>query len=820
LLFSGCHPVTLPTWLLRRYEWWLVVAIVFLAAFLRLVALDAAPPGLWFDEAANGVDARHILEGDHQIFFADNNGREPLFIYLLAAVYSLADPSIIALRLLPAIIGILTVAAVYPLGRRLFDAQVATIATFLLATSYWHISLSRMGLRVVLLPLAEVITAYCVLRALGSRSWYWWAFAGASLGATAYTYLASRLVPIWLLVFLLASLIIPAWRAGKTVNTYLFGLVIFLVVAAVVFAPLGGYFWHHPDQFMGRASQTLTIMADLPGGDETQPAFATGVISTLGMFTFSGDMNGRHNLPGRPVFDWLQSGAFYLGVFLPFARWRQKSGWICVLWTGIMLLPGAVSSDAPHFLRTAGVIPAPMLLAALGVASATRPLERWAGSHRPRLAPFAWGIAGLSLVISAAFTTYDYFGRWAPSRTAYDAFQADLWEATKVARGSPGEVILPVSGYYRGAPMPIGGVGLDPGVLRAIDTRSCLVVPSPIGAKPSSKEQPIKSVRYITAGGGLPTRGGIGELLPALRPSQTISGPDGLPALEEYRAPAQALAFRQPDFPTSLLLGDAIHISGYDLTQRVAPSNSGELRVYWRLTQPLPQDYHWKFFAHVINQLDDRWASYYQEACPPHRLQTGDQVVSWFPLSIPSNTPVDTYRVVFGRFNESTGENMPVRDAATGREVRPAVIAKMRVTDAGTGQIGKDTSFATWEGGIGLNRYDLPARVKPGIPLDLALYWYASQPASRDYTVFAQLLGGDGQIIAQRDSQPQEGAYPTTVWGDNEIIVDQRSLLIPNNIQPQELTLIVGLYDLATGQRLPLASSNSSFVTLGKVRVE
>ena len=60
---------------------WLLLGVVVLAAGLRLWRLDILPPGLFYDEAYNGFDARQVLDGVHRpLFFAANNGREPLFI--------------------------------------------------------------------------------------------------------------------------------------------------------------------------------------------------------------------------------------------------------------------------------------------------------------------------------------------------------------------------------------------------------------------------------------------------------------------------------------------------------------------------------------------------------------------------------------------------------------------------------------------------------------------------------------------------------------------------------------------------------------------
>lgn len=61
-----------------------ILAVLLLAFYLRVVGLTVAPPGLYFDEAAHGLDALRVWQGHLKIFFPTANGHEPLFTYLVA----------------------------------------------------------------------------------------------------------------------------------------------------------------------------------------------------------------------------------------------------------------------------------------------------------------------------------------------------------------------------------------------------------------------------------------------------------------------------------------------------------------------------------------------------------------------------------------------------------------------------------------------------------------------------------------------------------------------------------------------------------------
>jgi hypothetical protein len=87
------------------------------------------------------------------------------------------------------------------------------------------------------------------------------------------------------------------------------------------------------------------------------------------------------------------------------------------------------------------------------------------------------------------------------------------------------------------------------------------------------------------------------------------------------------------------------------------------------------------------------------------------------------------------------------------------------------------------------------------------------------YTVFVQLLNPAGQVVAQVDQQPLAGTAPTTTWLPGEIITDPYTLALSAEVSPGVYRLIAGMYNAATGQRLPVAGGGN-FVELTQVTVK
>ena len=49
-----------------------------------------------------------------------------------------------------------------------------------------------------------------------------------------------------------------------------------------------------------------------------------------------------------------------------------------------------------------------------------------------------------------------------------------------------------------------------------------------------------------------------------------------------------------------------------------------------------------------------------------------------------------------------------------------------------------------------------------------------------------------------------KGTYPTTGWVEDEVITDEYEIVVQSDAPPGEYQIEVGMYDAATGQRLPI----------------
>jgi hypothetical protein len=289
---------------------------------------------------------------------------------------------------------------------------VALVSAAILATTLWHVQLSRVGFRAVTLPLATALMLSAGAWAFRSRRGDAWCLAGILYGAAFYTYLPARFTPLVLIAF--AAYL---WWARESDRLWP-GVLTFGLGALVALIPIGAYAVNHWDAFMGRPGR-VSVFNPLINGGHLWGTLGRHLLRTLGMFFIRGDTNPRHNLPGRPVFDPLMAVAMVLGTIdaLIRTRRREAASALTLIWAGLMLVPTWLAEDAPHFLRAAGILPTIVVLPALGLESARSWLERRGWRVGSRV------LMGGVLVASLAATGWDYFVRYRAHPSAPYAFE-------------------------------------------------------------------------------------------------------------------------------------------------------------------------------------------------------------------------------------------------------------------------------------------------------------------------------------------------------------------------------------------------------------
>lgn len=345
----------------------LFLAIILFGGFMRFWNLSNVPPGLYPDEAMNGGDALQALESNNfKIFYPNNNGREGLYINVLAFLLKIFGPHIWVIRVLPAIIGTLTIFGLFLLAKELFDQRIALWASFFIATSFWHVNFSRIGFRAISVPLLLSFSFYFLFKGLRTGKFKDFIFGGIFFGIGFHTYIAFRFAPF----LLVAALLFWMLFGQKKEPSSLFhpckackGVLVFLFTTFIVALPIGWYFLTNPQDFFGRSGQVSIFSQPNP-----LLALTISIGKTLAMFNIFGDFNWRHNYAGSPELFFPVGIFFIIGIILAFKRFKTSPSYgFIIAGFCIMTLPSILTYEGlPHALRSIGMLIFTMLLCAIG----------------------------------------------------------------------------------------------------------------------------------------------------------------------------------------------------------------------------------------------------------------------------------------------------------------------------------------------------------------------------------------------------------------------------------------------------------------------
>jgi 4-amino-4-deoxy-L-arabinose transferase-like glycosyltransferase len=814
---------------------WIVLLI---ALFLRVYELDDIPPGLHYDEAANAILATDIAEGkSHPIFIEAYTGKGVFFFYLAGASMRLLGASVFSLRLTSALIGVLTVLITYQLTREMFAHQGAMASRWLglftaalLATSYWHVTLSRYGFRAISQPLLQALTLWCLWRGLrrsalslskgGSGSWL--ALGGLFFGATAYTYLASRVFPVILLLVFLSLLIFERDNLKRRLSQ----IAVFAVPAAIVFAPLGLYFLTHPQAFSIRISQVSLFNPELNQGD-VLGTFCHAARLAFGMINLRGDPLWRFNLPGKPVFSWSLSFFLLLGLALnlvklvrgrngrcpePVEGLERTSHFLLLIWLPVMLLPSILAvKEMPSALRSVGLIPLLFLLPAQGLWMATRWLAGLTSRTVPKAALFI-AVLVLLLGLSGFATLRDYFVLWAKAAPVYYDNDGDLVDAARYLNqlDTTDKEIFVSSIHYRHPTMAF--------LARSYDRIKWLVGQQTI-VFPKGTD---KKALYIFPHSARLDETLLEEFFPPTALVEEAMGPDGQPAFTVYLFQPDQLPEVSPQNPMSINLGNTLEFLGYDVSR--ITHHASRFTYYWRVLQPANRD-DYSVFVHLVDQWGFRWGEEGFFDYPSAQWSPGDVIVNRKEIDVEPGAPPGEYQVLVGIYSASLDSRLPRLDedgkiVGTTISLGPVMLSKPQEPPAVESLASQNPRQENLGGKIAFLGYDKDRdTVHLGESVYLALYWQAQQDLDEDYNVVIGLRGGRGNVWPLWSDHPVHGTYPTLNWTAGEVIKDRYGLTIGQDVPAGDYELELMLLNRATYEPLT-ASSGLPTISLGHLTVE
>jgi hypothetical protein len=457
----------------------LLAAISLFAFALRLFELDVLPLGLWRDEARHGLLALQIWNdpGFRPVYVVEGADLPALLFYLMAPVLGTLGPGVASVRLVSAVAGALVPLALWWAARPLVGPRAAVLGAALLAWSSWALSMSRWGFPATLDQLLTLAAIGVALRnaegrtpnaeqaanpramsnqsAVASQPWFHLGAGAASSGTpfgvqrsafsllsgvlaalAAYAYHTGRLAPLVLAILVAVALGADraAWRRAAP------GLAAAALAGLVVLAPL---LWFVATDFAGYNRRTGAV-AFYTNEDANVHAplllLMRNAQRYLLMWHVAGDANARHHAPGAPMVDVVTGGLLLLGLIVALAARHNKPMQLLLVWLALGMLPGLLSTGAPHAMRGLPALAPACALAGLGMVmgmqSAKGTVQKAKGNVQRflTLSTFHFALSVLLLSTSMALNLQLYFVQMPRDPRVQEAFDVPETMMGRVVR--------------------------------------------------------------------------------------------------------------------------------------------------------------------------------------------------------------------------------------------------------------------------------------------------------------------------------------------------------------------------------------------------
>jgi hypothetical protein len=725
-----------------------LLAFILAAFFLRVWQLPTLPPGLWYDEAYNAMDALWMAQtGDYHPFVVGNNGREAMLHILLSLSISVLGNTTFAVRIVGSLAGVLTIPIMYRFTlamARPFVAEdervhrtnlslsykywFAVAAAGWVAVSWWHLLNSRAGFRPVLLPPLLMASLYFWGRGYKSSFEFQvlgfnfkvsnfdlsikkspflnFFFAGLFLGLAQYTYLPARLAPLiftgltilWTISILLGKPS-PSNHAPRTthyasriirhasrsfVTCLLLGFFITTVTAILIFLPLGLFFLNNPTALSSRTQ-------DVAFAPNSLAEIMTHMGQAAGLFLGAGHELYRHHLPGRAMLGWLEIPFFWLGLIMMLRPTilRRPETQLILLSFGVMWLPALLASPPVHALRPIGLLPFYYFIVTVGLYTASDlTLHVLRFTHhvsRPISQIFSVTLAVI-ITLNGLINAYDYFRPWANHPEVYKEFNGPLAD-------------------------------LSQHLIELTATRD-VIIPFHVYAHPV--------MRYFLHGNFIEVTG---------QPPAT-------------NRPTDMLVI--PDLFQLLYVGNIPYSPALVLLTR---TESGQGQIY--VSRPPRADEQPAINAMLASA---------QNETKPFKDKLNREIAYFIPII---NYPLS----IINLFNPT----------------------RLRAANL------------TWSNLAHLQGYDVtPELAQPGRPITINFYWRSLTELTFDYKLFLQLVDSAGNPINQWEGDALlEDMYR---WRWNGILPTQHTLWLGPETPPGPYLVRLGFFDRLTGERLPITS--------------
>ncbi len=818
---------------------------------MRLYQIADVPIGGHGDVSWIGINALDWLQaGIWPYYIYELYAPEPVIVYAAGLSIQVFGSNFFASRLPTVLASLLVVPAGFIAARYLMAGkprglQLGTSWLFALAyaVSFYPIILGKTGQRSQLFPFQLAL-----LTALFAYAWHSgkrWAYVGSAivLALANYTYIPARLLPILLCFWALHQFFADEARF----KAQILNVVGMLFFAALLVTPQLVTYLQTPEAFFARSNQDAGQLIFISGLSLPQllHVLAAKFGAQFGIFVLP--WNGFYSEMSRPLLPLTLGIGAFVGIIAALFSLKDKSLWWPLTGILFMTLTDVVSGTqtAPHGLRMIGVLPFAFLLGSRGLVEIWQWLKRVIPANRVSFLTGAYvGLVVASVMAIGLIDFFTYHNRYIPSLQAQagisdrleasDVFITDL---IKAHSSDPRPIMITWDDFTRANivyllsdvyPERISAVSASNSVDLPSDLTEALVV------VPSNPFRPRHD--------GLPPdhdwqswvmlyNGQMLMLPPTTQPLIDIDDYNALDSIQDWQGTTIAeittvdfnsIAF-QDITEANTDFSQELQLSGYTLpSTTLEPESDLWVTLFWRAINGAEEDY--ETYVQILNDQEEPVAQAHRwtlDGVYRTRLWPSDQLTpTRFRLSLPDDLPAGRYTLITGPYSVLRNQPLPVVDATGTLVAANARIDRLKVplteTIPNLPKPDEAIEFADSSGSlIEMSGFHITVQAQT---LVLSVNWLAQQTLTMDHTLFIHVVDANEEIVAQLDSQPRSGNYPTGIWDAGEVIPDSYQLPL-NNLQADQYDVYIGWYTLPNAERLT-ATVNAAPTSDNRVLLE
>lgn len=334
-----------------KIETLLFVITLLTGIFVIFYKYTIVPKNISYDEVEFAQLALSLNDATYQVYSPLATGHSTLYFYILMISLKIFGINILALRLPAALFAIGSGILFYLIFKLIFKHFILTLtATFILFTLHWYLNFARFSFEVTFLLFLELFSLYFVLKFTNKISAKYLIISSIFAGFAFHSYYPGKI--FFLLPFCILFI--------KTKKIYAF---YYICIVLLIAFPLIIYNLQHPDIRISQISFLTDTHITLL---EKSQGVTQNLVKNLFMVIGNGDMNGRHNFPGKaalnPVLVILYIGGVLLVLYDCLTKnqiFYRKYDYIFTIYLILAIIPTLLTAptDNPNMLRTFTMLP-------------------------------------------------------------------------------------------------------------------------------------------------------------------------------------------------------------------------------------------------------------------------------------------------------------------------------------------------------------------------------------------------------------------------------------------------------------------------------